>query len=80
MLNSEAFHLAVLVTIIRIVAALEAPTKDSSMWYKNFFKVSNAIVFQWERMNPQIEKSPNWQAAVEKVVQNGKDKTNGAQK
>lgn len=65
--NSEAAHLFILGLLVRAVASLEAPTKDSSIYYRNFFRISNAIALQWERINPQIENSPNWNDAVDKV-------------
>ncbi len=74
LLHSETFHLAFLAFYIRSVAKLEAPTKDSGMWYKNFFAIANASTLQWERINPHVEKSPNWRDAVTREIQNGAKK------
>lgn len=65
--HSEAFHFLALGGVLRGIASLEAPTKDSGMWYRNFFKISNALAMQWERMNPRVENSPNWEHAIQKA-------------
>lgn len=66
-INNEYAHFILAGTIVKMVASLESPTKDSSMTYRNFFRIANVIVFQWERINPKIENSPNFVDAVNKI-------------
>lgn len=49
-----------------LVSSLPAPTKDSGPGYVYWFKVSNTIIGNIARANSTaLEKSPNWQAAVD---------------
>lgn len=49
------------------VAALPAPTKDSTQKYIFWFKFLNSLVGNYLRAHhSEVESSPNWQDAVEK--------------
>lgn len=51
------------------VGSLRAPTAQSTQNYCSYFAVMNAIAGNLHRMNPpQVENSPNWQAAVQKYI------------
>jgi len=54
-----------------LVSSLPAPTKDSTVSYQYWFKVANTIIGNINRAHATaIEKSPNWQDAVDKAVDN----------
>jgi len=56
------------------VAALPAPTEQSSAKYIWWFKFLNSVVGNLHRArNTAVEQSPNWQAAVEKEIQRRAD-------
>jgi hypothetical protein len=58
-------------TLSAFVSSLPAPTAKSSQVYLFFFKFCNTLGANLIRAySTQIEKSPNWQAAVEKTQQN----------
>lgn len=49
------------------ISSMESPTKDSSASYRYWFRVLNKFAANWERAaNTDIERSPNWQDAVQK--------------
>jgi hypothetical protein len=53
-----------------LVSNLPAPTKDSSVRYVYWFKVTNSIIGNVRRaQSTTIEESPNWQAAVDAHVE-----------
>ena len=52
-----------------LVSNLPAPTKESTVKYVYWFKVSNSFIGNFRRAaSTAIEQSPNWQAAVEAHV------------
>ena len=54
-----------------LVSSLPAPTKDSSVRYAYWFKVANSIIGNLSRaQSTAIERSPNWQAAVDAHIEN----------
>lgn len=53
-----------------MVSSLPAPGKDSSAKYVYWFKVSNGIIGNLQRaQSTAIEKSPNWQDAMDVRLQ-----------
>ena len=50
---------------VSFVAALPAPQATSSSFYQFFFKFINGLFLQFSRMNAAVEKSPNFQGAVD---------------
>lgn len=46
------------------VGSLRAPTKDSSQSYVSYFAIMQSLVLNFSRIKPQVENSPNFQAAV----------------
>lgn len=63
-LHSEFTHFMLTGAYIIVVGTLESPTKDSPQWYKSLFALLNFFSLQFSRMSPKIEKSPNFQDAV----------------
>lgn len=50
-------------------SSLPAPTKDSSQQYIFWFKFANTIIGNFMRaQSTALEKSPNWEAAVQKHI------------
>lgn len=48
---------------------LDAPTKDSSQGYKQWFAFVQYSVGQFKRANAKLEDSPNFQDAVKKYLE-----------
>lgn len=68
--------IAAYIVVSNAISALPAPTAKSSAFYSWLFKFANGIGGNLARaFNTTIEKSPNWQAAVDQHVQqqNGAD-------
>ena len=59
-LHTEGGHLILIATFLLAVSSLEAPTKDSPMWYRYMFRFLNGAALQLKRMFPKIENSPNF--------------------
>lgn len=58
--------------ITAMISNMAAPTKDSSSGYVYWFKVLNTIMGNITRAQKSaVENSPNWSAAVTKVVNGG---------
>jgi len=67
-LNFVWFHPFITLTVggcyVAGVGQLNSPTKDSPTWYRILFAVLNFLSLQFQRMSPKVEKSPNFQDAV----------------
>lgn len=50
---------------VAFIGALPAPTATSSAFYQFAFKFLNLLAAQFSRMNAAVEKSPNFQGAVD---------------
>lgn len=51
------------------ISNMEAPTKDSSAFYRWFFRYTNWIVANWKRgASAAIEQSPNFKDALSKIT------------
>lgn len=65
LLHSELAHFIMAGIALTAISSMEAPTKDSSKFYRYAFRFLNALALQFKRMFPKIEDSPNFQAAVD---------------
>ena len=57
------------------VSALDAPTATDGRGYRIFFRFLNGISGNWARaINNHVESSPNFNGAVQKVINGGTTK------
>ena len=49
--------------------SLRTPTKDDSQTYVSYFAVIQSLAFNFQRIKPQVENSPNWDDAVKKYLE-----------
>ncbi len=64
-MHSELGHFVLAGLFLIAVSSMEAPTKDSSAFYRYSFRFLNAVALQLKRVFPKVESSPNFQDAID---------------
>lgn len=65
LLHSELAHFVLAGVFLIAVSSMEAPTKESSAFYRYSFRFLNGLALQLKRIFPKVEASPNFQDAID---------------